>query len=169
MPVSQRTIRPGTPADAPVLSEIYADAGRTAFQGLIPHAPLSLMIAKRAPPWWERLMGHGMRLLVLEVAGSVEGYVTLGPSRYGDIGYAGEIYEIYVRPDHQGLGLGSELFSASRDLLDNAGLAGHMAWALADSAQACGFFSSRGGREFARSRLMYPQRTLERIAFGWQI
>lgn len=167
MPGLNRAFRPGTPADAPALSDIYAEASRAAFQGLIPHAPLSLMIAKRSPDWWQRLMGHGMHLVVFEVEGAVEGYVTLGPSRYGDVGYAGEIYEIYVRPSHQGVGLGSELLATALDILDSAGLAGHMAWALADSAQACGFFLSRGAREFARSKLIYPRRTLERIAFGW--
>lgn len=167
MPAMRRTVRPVAPADAAALSEVYAEACRAALQGLIPHAPLTLMIEKRTPQWWDRLMGHGMRMLVLEIEAGVHGYVTLGPSRYGDIGYAGEIYEIYLRPSHQGLGLGSELLADARGLLDSIGLSGHMAWALADSAQACGFFAARGAREFSRSRLMYPQRTLERIAFGW--
>lgn len=167
MPLSRRVIRPGKPGDSLALSEVYADACRLAFQGLIPHAPLSLMIEKRTPAWWERLLGHGMSLSVLDIDGDVHGYVTFGSSRYGDAGYPGEIYEIYVRPSHQGLGLGTELFTAARAKLDSTGLEGHMAWALADCAQSCGFFISRGGQEFARAKLLYPQRTLTRIAFGW--
>jgi L-amino acid N-acyltransferase YncA len=167
MPASHPLVRDGKADDAVVLSDIYAEASRTAYQGLIPHATLQAMIDKRTPQWWQRLMSHDMRLLVLETAGEVHGYTTLGPSRYGDIGYAGEVYEIYMRPSHQGLGLGSELLEGARTTLDTAGLAGHMAWALADSAQSCAFLAARGGREFARSNLMYPRRTLERIAYGW--
>ena len=167
MPLSRRCIRPGKPADSTALSEVYAEACRLAFQGLIPHAPLSLMIDKRTPAWWERLLGHGMSLSVLDIEGTVHGYVTYGSSRYGDAGYPGEIYEIYVRPSHQGLGLGTELMGSARAALDRTGLEGHMAWALADCAQASGFFTARGGEEFARAKLLYPQRTLTRIAFGW--
>lgn len=168
MPTASCPIRAGQAGDSVALSEVYGEACRLAFQGLIPHAPLSLMIDKRTPAWWERLLGHGMHLMVLDLEGTVHGYVTFGASRYGDAGYPGEIYEIYVRPSHQGLGLGSELLAAARAKLDRTGLEGHMAWALSASAQSCGFFMARGGREFARAKLMYPQRTLWRVAFGWE-
>lgn len=48
-------------------------------------------------------------MLVVEVAGVVAGYATLGLSRARGLPHDGEIYELYLRPEYQGIGLGSLL------------------------------------------------------------
>jgi len=126
------------------------------------------MIAKRRAEWWQRLIAQGTSLLVLDHDGAVSGYVMVGAGRYREAGYPGEIYEIYVTPTHQGVGLGTRLFDAAIAELQRLGHHGVMAWSLVDSEQSCRFFEARGGREFARSELIYPARTLARIAYGWR-
>lgn len=167
MPASEVTIRAAGIGDGEALSALYAETCRAAHQGIIPHANLDLMIAKRVPEWWQRLIAQGTHMLVLELEGNLAGYAMVGAGRYGPAGYAGEIYEIYIRPTHQGVGLGTRLFTAAVAELARLGHAGVMAWSLADAELACRFFEARGGREFARSELIYPARTLKRIAYGW--
>lgn len=168
MPAAKITTRLAQPDDAGELSEMYALTCRTAHQGIIPHANLDLMIAKRRAEWWQRLIAQGTKMLVLDHDGAVAGYAMLGAGRYREAGYPGEIYEIYVEPAHQGIGLGTLLLEASMQELHLLNLHGTMAWSLADAEQACRFFEARGGREFARSELIYPARTLARIAYGWR-
>ena len=110
-------IRPGAPADAPALSDVFRSSWSNAYLGIIPHLHLDSMIRKRTPDWWGATIKAGGELLVLQVAGVVAGYATLGPARVrGE--YEGEIYEIYVSPTYQGLGFGERLFEACRYHLD---------------------------------------------------
>ena len=60
--------------------------------------------------------------------------------------YQGEIYELYLDPVHQGLGLGEHLFEGCRHALDMRKLNGLIVWALLDNTQACDFYWRRGGR-----------------------
>lgn len=167
MPAAEVRIRAAGIADGEVLSALYAETCRAAHQGIIPHANLELMIAKRVPEWWQRLVAQGTHMLVLELDGALAGYAMVGAGRYGSAGYAGEVYEIYVRSTHQGVGLGTRLFAAAQAELGRLGHSGMMAWSLADAELACRFLEARGGKEFARSELIYPARTLVRIAYGW--
>ena len=110
-------IRPGAPADAPALSEVFRNSWSNAYLGIIPHLHLDSMIRQRTPDWWGATIKSGGELLVLQVAGVIAGYATLGAARVrGD--YEGEIYELYVAPTYQGLGFGERLFEACRYHLD---------------------------------------------------
>ena len=160
-------IRRAEKADAFALSRLYAESCRATFEGIIPSDNLTLMIARRKPAWWGRVLAKGSETLVLTMNGDVCGYVTFGASRYGDRTYGGEIYELYLLPAYQGIGLGGRLFDAARAQLRERGLEGLIAWTLADNARACEFFTHKGGQVIARSRLYYPRRTLERLAYGW--
>ncbi len=51
---------------------------------------------------------------MLEVGGTVAGYATYGPNRARNLVQRGEVYEIYLRPEYQGVGLGTRLFLAAR-------------------------------------------------------
>ncbi len=104
-------------ADAPALSEVFRNSWSNAYLGIIPHLHLDSMIRQRTPDWWGATIKSGGELLVLQVAGVVAGYATLGAARVrGD--YEGEIYELYVAPTYQGLGFGERLFEACRYHLD---------------------------------------------------
>ncbi len=149
------------------LTDLYGETQRATYRGIIPHDALELAIARRKPDWWRRNIDKGSKSLILEYDGRAQGYVTYGPSRYGDISYKGEIYEIYIRPDFQGCGFGGELFDRARSDLKAEGREGLMAWTIAANERAVGFFRHRNGIEFAKSQINYRTRTLLRIAMGW--
>ena len=52
--------------------------------------------------------------LVIEVAGVIAGYATLGLNRARSLPQEGEVYEIYLRPEYQGIGLGRILFGEAK-------------------------------------------------------
>ena len=119
--------------------------GCLAYRGIIPHLHLDSMVRQRTPEWWRSAVQSGDSTLVLEHDGKVVGYATLGASRQRGP-FQGEIYELYLDPMCQGLGLGEHLFEGCRHALDMRKLRGLIVWALLDNTPACDFYWRRGGR-----------------------
>jgi GNAT superfamily N-acetyltransferase len=81
--------------------------------------------------------------------------------------YDGEIYELYLRPEFQGLGFGRKLFSAARRDLTQSGLQSLVVWALSDNESAVEFYRSLGGRAVARSSERFGTKVLDKVAYAW--
>lgn len=159
-------IRRGSVSDAPALCEVFRNTWNNAYQGIIPHFHLETMIRRRSPDWWNSTIRSGNGLLVLQVAGIVAGYATLGTARMrGE--HEGEIYELYVTPTHQGLGFGEHLFEASRHHLDKRHLSGLIVWALTENAGATDFYWRRGGRPIGLGFECFGERRLQKVAYAW--
>ena len=110
-------VRGGKPADAKALANVFKESWLFAYRGIIPQRHLDSMVRQRTPDWWRDAMKTGDSTLVLDVGGAVAGYATLGNSRQRGR-YQGEIYELYLDPLYQGLGLGEHLFEGCRHALD---------------------------------------------------
>jgi len=166
---SHIVVRRGRPTDAKTLSEIFRDSWRLAYRGIIPHNHLESMIARRGAKWWANAIRSRETMLVLCVSRQVAGYATIGLSRTrGRIGKAeGEIYEMYLAPVYQGLGLGEHLFEGARHALEMQGHAGLIVWALADNGGAIDFYWRRGGRPIKEATELVGGAKLRKIAFEW--
>lgn len=159
--------RRARPDDAPDVAAIHDAAWRGAYRGLIPGADLEKMISRRGPRWWQSALGRGSRVLVLTFGDDVAGYANFGRNRARSLPFEGEIYELYLKPEYQGLGFGRRLFKDARKELVSAGFEGLAIWALADNEPAVGFYRALGGQAVARSSETFGGRTLEKVAFGW--
>jgi len=160
-------VRNGKPADAKALSRIFKEAWQLAYRGIIPHLHLDSMIRQHTPEWWRDVLKAGEGTLVLEMAGTVAGYATIGSARQRSP-YQGEIYELYLDPIYQGLGLGEHLFEGCRHALDMKRLNGLIVWALLDNTPACDFYWRRGGRPVASAFTKIGGARLEKVAFAWR-
>ena len=161
------TTRWSTITDDGGLAATHAAAWRHAYAGIIPGLPLARMIARRGPVWWHRMHERGFRALVLDWDGTLAGYATLGRSRTPALGMRGEIYELYVRPEYQGCGVGRRLFTEARGQLRLRGLDRLLVWALAENQIACRFYEAMGGAEVAQAQDRFCGRPLEKIGFAW--
>ena len=79
--------------------------------------------------------------------------------------YQGEIYEFYLAPIYQGLGLAA--FEACRSAMDERRIKGLICWALAENTPAIEFYWRRGGRPIAKAYDRIGGAKLEKIAFAW--
>jgi GNAT superfamily N-acetyltransferase len=163
---SKVRVRAGKLADTKALARIFKDSWLLAYRGIIPHLHLDSMIRQRTPEWWRDALKAGDGTLVLEFTGTVVGYATLGRSRQRGR-YQGEIYELYLDPVYQGLGLGEHLFEGCRHVLDTRKLNGLIVWALLDNTAACNFYWRRGGRPIASTFTRIGGERLEKVAFAW--
>jgi ribosomal protein S18 acetylase RimI-like enzyme len=161
-------IRPSKQRDAAALAEVYAEAWRGAYRGIIPHLSLERMVAKRGLNWWKSALSTRSPLLVLDFNGSASGYVTYGRCRSGRSPFQGEIFELYLHPIYQGLGLGEQLFDSARDRLTALHLKGLLIWALSDNDGACAFYVSLGGKPVAEGVERFGDVSLRKIAFAWR-
>jgi GNAT superfamily N-acetyltransferase len=160
-------IRPARLKDAAALAEVYAEAWRGAYRGIIPHLSLERMIARRGERWWKGAVAERRPLLVLDFDGSPSGYVTYGRSRSGRGPFQGEIFELYLHPVYQGLGLGEKLFERARKRLIDLRFKGLVVWALTDNEGACAFYLSLDGKPVAEGAERFGEISLRKVAFAW--
>ncbi|MGB3502852.1 MAG: GNAT family N-acetyltransferase [Mesorhizobium sp.] len=161
-------IRKAVVGDAEAIADIHHSAWQGAYAGIIPHRALNSMLTRRGREWWASAIRRAASVLVIEVGGDVAGYATIGRNRARELHQEGEIYELYVKPEYQGIGLGTRLFNAARERLVSHGLKGLVVWALEDNSNAVAFYEGAGGRDIAEGVEVFDQKALRKIAFTWR-
>ncbi len=159
--------RRAMPTDAVEISAVHLESWRNAYAGMVPHAALNRMINRRGDDWWEMAIRRATIILVIEVGDEIAGYATLGPNRVSTLPFEGEIYEIYLKPEYQGIGLGTKLFADARNELKRRGYEGVVVWALSDNDAAISFYNNAGGRPVATGSEHFDHKKLEKTAFAW--
>jgi ribosomal protein S18 acetylase RimI-like enzyme len=160
-------VRPARTADAAAVAATHDEAWRSAYQGIIPGAELERLINRRGPAWWDSAIRKGSRVSVLCFGDQVAGYANYGRNRARSLQFDGEIYELYLRPEFQGLGFGRRLFAAAKRDLMQSGLKTLVIWALSDNEHATEFYRNLGGRMVARSSERFGPKSLDKVAFAW--
>lgn len=159
--------RRAIPDDATKISMVHSQSWRQAYSGIIPHGALARMIHRRDANWWATAIRRSTLILVIEVDNVVAGYATLGPNRVSTFPHEGEIYEIYLKPEYQGIGLGTTLFNEAKGELIRRGYKGFVVWVLEDNESAMSFYENAGGRAIAKGSEHFDDQKLEKIAYAW--
>lgn len=159
--------RMATMEDAFGISAVHEQSWRAAYRGLIPHQALETMIRRRDPRWWARAIRNSTRIVVLRNENQIIGYATLGANRVSALPQEGEVYELYLLPEYQGIGLGKRLFLAAREELLRLGMKGCVVWVLEDNTPAITFYGNAGGDDIAEGNETFNGKTLPKIAYAW--
>jgi GNAT superfamily N-acetyltransferase len=135
--VSKTLLRPGTSADAEAVARVQVETWQAAYAHALPNDRLMALspedrveMHRRHPP------------IVAEVDSKVVGFVSVGPSR--DEGTDGELYAIYVHPNHWGTGVGRALIEAGEERLRELGHREALLWVLDDNPRARRFYEIAG-------------------------
>jgi GNAT superfamily N-acetyltransferase len=155
------------PRDALDIASIHASAWENAYAGMIPYKALRGMIARRGESWWNQAIKTSNSVLLAKFEGKSIGYATIGRNRTKQLAAEGEIYELYLRPEYQGLGFGAHLFTAARDRLNDFGMKGTVVWALEDNNRATNFYEALGGVDLAEGTETFEGKPLRKIAYVW--
>jgi ribosomal protein S18 acetylase RimI-like enzyme len=164
------TVRLATPDDADAIERVRTDTWRATYRGHMPDAVLDALgydgslrreyLSRQRPQLFT---------LVAEHDGEVVGFCSGGPSREADGLHPGEIYAIYVLPQHHGHGHGSALLRAGARELVARGWDGMLIWVLRENAPSRSFYERMGGRHVAGSdieREIEGTRVVE-AAYAW--
>lgn len=153
--------------DAEALAAAHDEAWLSAYRGLIPGPELDKLVQRRGPTWWDAAIRRGSRIVLLNFGEEIAGYANYGRNRAKSLPYAGELYELYLKPEYQGLGFGSRLFSTAKRDLIQSGHASLVVWALSDNEPATNFYRALGGKAVARSTERFGSKVLDKVAYGW--
>jgi ribosomal protein S18 acetylase RimI-like enzyme len=175
-------IERAVPDDAPGLARVYVDAWRDAYAGILSDASLLRMTHRRSTGEWSWIIRHRhdvQPVLVARAAGGeIVGMVSVGLSRGRDRPPAGafeessfdrpvgEVYTLYVAPQHQDRGIGRRLLAAGLEALAGRNAPRAFLWVLTDNP-ARFFYERAGGIRIAERVETLSGRRVGQSAYGW--
>ncbi len=163
-------VRLAIPSDAAAIARIHVETWRATYAGLLPERMLANMRADgHRESWLGVLSGQRGRQTVLVAERPRQGpigFLSAGRARAPLPGYEAEIYTIYVSPDHQDQGVGSDLLNACFQRLDQQHLHGAMLWVLAKNPSRF-FYEATGGVMIAHRKERLWGVVLPELAYGW--
>ncbi len=160
-------LRAARSTDCDALAAIHYEAWLGAYRGVLDGVELQKMISRRGAGWWKGALARGVDIMLLNIADTPAGYATYGPCRLKGTDCEGEIYELYLRPEYQGLGFGRSLFNEVRGKLRGRGLSGLAVQVLSENEPAKGFYRTLGGRFNAKSWYQSGGRKIELSIYTW--
>jgi len=156
-------------SEAADVADVHLASWRSAYRGIIPHTCLEQMIARRGTTWWDKAIRRGKHVIVIDFGGTIVGYATVGFNRARTLPCEGEIYELYLLPEYQGVGLGRQLFQSAQRVLADYGMGNNVVWVLEENEGACAFYEQMDGRIISRSSEMFGDKKLEKLAYAWGV
>jgi ribosomal protein S18 acetylase RimI-like enzyme len=145
------TVRPATIDDAYAIARLHVQAWQRAYAGILPDETLATLdVDARATRWRENLgRREGAETRVALHGHHLRGFASFGPYRLAqdranpDPRY-GEVYAIYVDPEHFGAGTGRVLMDAAVAGLAGRGWAEIRLWVLEANLRARRFYERYG-------------------------
>lgn len=163
-------IRPGRPVDAESIARVYVESWRSAYAGVIPNGVLVRMSASAQAREWSQLLSRrnlADAVLVADLRGAgIVGFGSCGAARSSLLPHAGEVFTLYVVPEHQERGIGRALLFRLFDGLIDRGLDSAIVWVLSQNPSRF-FYEAMGGRRIASKQERLWNTLLPQIAYGW--
>jgi GNAT superfamily N-acetyltransferase len=131
-------IRPGTAADAEGVARVQVETWQAAYAHALPSDQLKVLSIDEAVERHRRRPAE----FVAEQDGEIVGFVGVGTSRDPDTD--GELFAIYVHPEHWGSGVGRALIQAGEEELRRLGHQEAILWVLDDNPRARRFYEIAG-------------------------
>jgi GNAT superfamily N-acetyltransferase len=131
-------IRLGTPDDAEGVARVHVETWQAAYAHALPQAQLQALSMEEAVERSRRWPPS----FVAEGDGEILGFVSVGASR--DPGTDGELFAIYVHPEHWGTGVGRTLIESGEEELRALGHEEAILWVLDDNPRARRFYELAG-------------------------
>ena len=132
--------------DAEAIERVRTDTWRDAYRGLMPDSLLDGLDydATRRRAQMSALAPQHF-VLVAEDDGAVVGFCIGGRARPPEERFVGEVYAIYVRPEHHGHGIGRAMLQAAAKELVERGYLSMIIWVLRENAPSRRFYERMGG------------------------
>jgi ribosomal protein S18 acetylase RimI-like enzyme len=146
-PSSFPIIRPATIEDSGTLSNLHVKTWQTAYSGIVPASVLNGMdVARRTEQFRRAITTQQEETYVLLLNAEMVGFLTLGAARDPDLDAStmGEIWGIYILPDHWHRGFGSRLVQYAESVLGDRHYQQIVLWVLAANQSARSFYESWG-------------------------
>lgn len=139
-------IRRARPEDALDVAHVHVRSWQSAYAGLLPEEFLVGLDPARRAAHYTFGVDRTDRpyTVVAEEQGQILGFATAGPTWNADARGAGELFGLYVDPDHWRQRCGTLLMSEARARLARLGFAEAVLWVLVGNSRAESFYGANG-------------------------
>lgn len=135
-------VRIAVPADAGGIAGVHIAAWQVAYRGVFTGDFLGSLDLDVRTGWWEALLLRGQRVTyVVDGPDDVAGFCLIGE---GDDEGWGEVFAIYVHPQHWRQGMGRALLEAGEAHLAADGFERALLWVLDGNEPARAFYERQG-------------------------
>ncbi|HXV73003.1 MAG TPA: GNAT family N-acetyltransferase [Acidimicrobiia bacterium] len=132
-------VRRAVSEDADALADVHVTTWQTAYRGIFPDEFLDGLDREARRRWWRARVEEDTPVAV--VGRPAIGFCLVGDA---DEEGLGEVFAIYVHPDHWRRGHGHRLLRAGSDVLRDMGHERALLWVLRDNDRARRFYESQG-------------------------
>jgi len=132
--------------DAKAISDLYLLSMTHLYEETLGHLPLPAVVQDKRQAFWREAIEFAEPQVLAATHGErIVGFVGFDRSRdAGSRQTTGEITDIYVHPDFQGLGVGLSLWHAARQGLHDEGCVDVTLWLQSTNSAALRFFALAG-------------------------
>jgi GNAT superfamily N-acetyltransferase len=165
-------IRPAIDSDVEAIAKVYVESWRSTYAGILPNKVLVEMSVERQMVMWARAIRNmnsvrNEKILIIEHSSS--GIIGVGSCGFNrdrfDI-YNGEVYTLYVHPDHQSKGYGEQLLAGLFDIMISLNYNTALIWVLALNPSRF-FYEVMGGKRVSEREEKLWGNVLTEIAYAW--
>lgn len=169
-------VREATAADVKAVARVQIESWRAAYRGIIDEDTLhNLSVQDKQSYWLQWFLRNEpsrfMRVVVDDSATGV-GFAVAGPARGREpssdgLPLVGEIYVLYLLPQVQRRGWGTQLMRSMARGLRQRGMEALLLWVLQRNHAACRFYESLGGVATYRRRTAVGGQQLIEVGYLW--
>lgn len=169
-------IRNASESDIPAIARLHVEGWKGAYGGIVNQAYLdALSVDQRIANWTDWMASGESTVFIADWDGTPAGFVTIGRTKTPPPGsspirpsHSGEIYALYLTPEHWRQGIGTALLKhAARELKDRK----HGAiclWVLDANTRARGFYEKMGGQKLGGKMVDIGPDSLKEVCYGWR-
>ena len=164
-------IRGAVVDDARAIADVHIQSYRSTYVGIFPKAFLdSLSVDTRGSQWLDLLAAAAPPSLTLVASddnGRIVGFLSGGRERTGQLERDGEICALYLLPEAQRQGVGTQLVQRFARVMQAQGLASMAVWVLARNPSRK-FYESLGGQLIGEQEIERGGESFTEVAYGWR-
>ena len=170
--VSNVVLRRANVADASAIAAVRVESWRVTYRGIIPDSYLDAMRVDDSTELWLRVLSAPVSpttaVFVAEVDGRIVGFsagVILEEEKFG---FESELTGIYVIPDAQERGLGTQLVRMVAAGFSKLGANGMLVWVPSDNKVARQFYEKLGGEQLIEQAFTWDDLDLQEVGYGFR-
>ena len=133
--------------DAGRLAQVHVDAWQVAYRRIVPDTFLANFTYQRREDAFRKALLAGLEeTYLLQEGERPVAILTIGASRDADLDFSrvGELWGIYIAPDHWRRGIGTKLVREAEQMLRARGYGEIVLWVLEGNADARRFYEAMG-------------------------
>ncbi|MDQ6788019.1 MAG: 3-deoxy-manno-octulosonate cytidylyltransferase [Acidobacteriota bacterium] len=152
--------------DLPAVAKVYVQTSQKSYQGIVPQ-PFLNNLPKEKDDFWKEFFKNGYQIFIAENAkGEIVGFVDFEEMPKG-IPFDFKVNSLYVLPEYQRKGIGSELFALVVKELNVQGNNSMVLEAL-EVSPFNSFYENRGGEIVGFSHQQLAGENFKTLVYGWK-